>query len=102
MNIPTNATAFRLYLKDQLALRQGRNPRYSLRSFARFLEVDSSALSKMMNGKRALGPKMMQRMFLKLSSTYEERQQKEGPQNEGPQVIQICENSFREGEFSSR
>ncbi|HAZ13222.1 MAG: hypothetical protein A2X86_00670 [Bdellovibrionales bacterium GWA2_49_15] len=77
-----DAPQFRLYLKAQLAERQGRNPRYSLRSFARFLEIDSSALSKIMNGKRALGQKMMQRMG--------ERLQK-GPQSEGLPALRTLE-----------
>lgn len=45
---------FRQYLEDELARRSQNYPRYSLRAFARHLEVDSSFLSKILNGKRTV------------------------------------------------
>jgi hypothetical protein len=33
-NLPTPETSFRLFLQSELARRCGRNPQYSLRSFA--------------------------------------------------------------------
>ena len=47
---------FREYLNQELARRAQRNPRYSLRAFARFLGTDFSAFSKMLRGKRPIGP----------------------------------------------
>lgn len=44
-------------LRDGLLLRQRQNPRYSLRAFARDLNVDSSTLSQIMNGKRSVPSK---------------------------------------------
>ncbi len=41
-------------LEQELARRQHTNPRYSLRSFARYLEIDSSTMSAVMRGRRAL------------------------------------------------
>lgn len=48
-NRPAN---FRLLLQGELIERCQRNPKYSLRSFAKFLRVSPSALSDMLNGKR--------------------------------------------------
>lgn len=45
---------FRQYLEDELNRRSQSSPRYSLRAFARHLEVDSSFLSKILNGKRTV------------------------------------------------
>lgn len=45
---------FRQFLEDELARRSQNYPRYSLRAFARHLEVDSSFLSKILNGKRTV------------------------------------------------
>jgi len=53
---------FRSFLQDELEKRCKKNPRFSLRAFARTLEVEPSALSKILHGKRALTPKMLMRM----------------------------------------
>ena len=45
---------FRQFLEDELARRSQNYPRYSLRAFARHREVDSSFLSKILNGKRTV------------------------------------------------
>ncbi len=46
--------SFRGFLQAELARRCARNPRYSLRSFARHLGVDHSTLSQILRGKRPL------------------------------------------------
>ncbi|WP_413558615.1 DUF4423 domain-containing protein [Bdellovibrio sp. HCB209] len=53
---------FRQFLEDELARRSQNYPRYSLRAFARHLEVDSSFLSKILNGKRTVTMRTI-RMF---------------------------------------
>ncbi len=45
---------FRKFLADELVRRTETSPRYSLRAFARHLDVDSSFLSKILNGKRTV------------------------------------------------
>lgn len=45
---------FRKFLEEELARRSQNYPRYSLRAFARHLDVDSSFLSKILNGKRTV------------------------------------------------
>ncbi len=57
---------FRSFLQDELEKRCKKNPRFSLRAFARTLEVEPSALSKILHGKRALTPKMLMRMASQL------------------------------------
>ena len=54
--------AFRLYLQEELAARCRRNPKYSLRAFASGLMMDPSTLAKVLNGKRALGPRAILRL----------------------------------------
>jgi uncharacterized protein (TIGR02147 family) len=53
---------FRFFLQEELVRRCKKNPRFSLRAFARTLDVEASALSKILNGKRALTKKMLHRM----------------------------------------
>jgi len=47
----------RQFLTDELARRCSKNPRYSLRTFAQFLELIPSALSMMLSGKRPVSKK---------------------------------------------
>jgi uncharacterized protein (TIGR02147 family) len=49
-----SASDFRTFLEQELARRNSANPNYSLRAFARDLGVDSSFLSKLLNGKRSM------------------------------------------------
>ena len=50
---------FRLYLQQELSKRCKHNPHFSLRAFARTLDVEVSSLSKILNGKRSLSRKML-------------------------------------------
>ena len=45
---------FRIFLKKELKRRCSRNPNYSLRAFARFLEIDVSLLSKVLRAKHTM------------------------------------------------
>lgn len=54
------------YLKSEFERRSRKNPRYSLRAFARLLEVDPSTLSALMNGKRPLRPKTVAKLLDKI------------------------------------
>ncbi|HLW98059.1 MAG TPA: DUF4423 domain-containing protein [Candidatus Acidoferrales bacterium] len=47
-----DGTSFREYLNGELAARQRKNRRYSLRAFAAFLESDHSTLSQILRGRR--------------------------------------------------
>lgn len=53
---------FRELLRRELAARCNRNPRYSLRAFANFLDVDHATLSQLLRGKRTLTQPMIRRL----------------------------------------
>lgn len=53
---------FRLYLQDELKVRCLKNPRYSLRAFAKSLRINHSTLSKLMSGKRPLTMAVQRRL----------------------------------------
>ncbi len=57
---------FKGYLEAQLNKRCEKNPYYSLRAFAQFLDIDHSTLSQMIRGKRKITPAMQQRLGSKL------------------------------------
>lgn len=60
------ANDFRQKLRSELELRVRRNPSYSVRAFARALDLDASALSKLLAGKRPLGKKLISRLGEKM------------------------------------
>ena len=62
-NSPTD---FRLFLQGELVRRCQKNPKFSMRAFARLLAIENSALSKILCGKRALTSKMVLRLGGKL------------------------------------
>lgn len=57
---------FKHYLRSELIRRCQKNPGYSMRAFARNLEIDGSTLSKILRGKRPLGEKTITYLGLKL------------------------------------
>ena len=57
---------FRLYLQAELLRRCRANRNYSLRAFARHLEIEPSALSKILSGKRGISKAMLFRLGSKL------------------------------------
>jgi len=63
---------FRQFLEEELARRSQNYPRYSLRAFARHLEVDSSFLSKILNGKRTVTMRTIRMFGERLNLTPEE------------------------------
>lgn len=56
------ARSFKQLLQEELVARCRANPNYSLRSFARALQIEPSALSQMINGKRPITEKMKLRL----------------------------------------
>jgi uncharacterized protein (TIGR02147 family) len=60
-------------LEEEFARRCERNPRYSLRAFARALGVSDGALSEIFHGKRIPRPSTLQRIFMKLALTPEDQ-----------------------------
>lgn len=67
-------TSFRTYLKAVLAERRGLNPGYSLRAFARQLDVSSAVLSQVMSAKRNFSPKLALKVAERLKLNEDENQ----------------------------
>ena len=72
LDLDNSSIGFLQFLQQELERRCQKNPRYSLRSFAKYLEIDPSALSKILNGKRPLGKRLIRRFAFKLALTQEE------------------------------
>ena len=60
------APDFNHFLKNEFELRKSKNSRYSLRAFARDLDLEPSYLSKILRGERKLSLKSWQRLSIKL------------------------------------
>jgi transcriptional regulator with XRE-family HTH domain len=58
---------FRQFLQEELASRCVRNPRYSLRAFARYLRLDHSTLSQLLRGRRRFTARTVERIGTRLS-----------------------------------
>lgn len=72
MNMATDLNSgfdFQSYLRTELTQRCRANAAYSLRAFARDLDVEPSALSKILSGKRAITHEMKTRFGKKLKLT---------------------------------
>jgi len=63
---------FKTYLQRILDRRCRENPNYSLRSFARGLDMDASLLSKLISGKRKMTNKQIEKLGKKLNLTLRE------------------------------
>ncbi|MBI3544761.1 MAG: PAS domain-containing protein [Deltaproteobacteria bacterium] len=64
-----------LVLKQELERRQKMNRRYSLRAFARFLDMDASGLSRVLAGKQELSLSCCLRVLKKLKLDVDQRMQ---------------------------
>ena len=62
------------HLKQEFQKRVSKNPSYSIRAFARSLEMDSSSLSGILSGKRKLGLKTTQKILEKMPLSKIEKQ----------------------------
>jgi len=62
MENKAHAEDFRHFLQQDLVQRCRKNPKYSLRAYARFLQIEPSALSRILRGRRALTPQMFSRL----------------------------------------
>jgi len=61
-----DAQRLRRVLQEELALRCARNPRYSLRAFARYLALDHSTLSQLLRGRRRFTARTIERVGKRL------------------------------------
>src|SRR5579884_4269912 len=67
-------TSFVEFLSREFSRRKMMNPRFSLRGFARFLDLDPSFLSKVMRGPRRATPLLVERIARRLNLSERERQ----------------------------
>lgn len=88
----TNQSDVRLFLQGELVRRCKSNPKYSLRAFAKLLSMESSALSKILNGKRNVSGAMLKRIARRLALNPPQLQVLEG---------NLVERRGRPKEFSS-
>lgn len=65
----------RTYLQDELVRRCKTNPRYSLRSFAKHLQMNPSLLSKILRGQVGVSPKRFDKICERMSLGPVEREQ---------------------------
>lgn len=71
MNVEQNFYQNRI--REELAQRCSKNPRYSLRSFARSLQLDPGALSRILSGKQIPSPTVAKKMLSLLDLKIEEQ-----------------------------
>jgi len=69
---PRQQDTFRNRLRSELAARCERNPRYSLRAFANFLDIDHASLSQIMRGARACTTQSIRRLGARIGLTADE------------------------------
>lgn len=65
---------YRKVLNTKLVERIEKNPKYSLRAFAKALSIDASALSKILNGTRYLSEELATSILDRLDLNHEERE----------------------------
>ncbi len=76
----TNIQAdFRIYLQQVLLERLKKNQRYSIRAFAKALQIPHTALAEIINGKRPLSAKMQKRISMALGLSPSEMEQYQTP-----------------------
>lgn len=80
---------YRTILKRELELRKERNGSYSLRSFARFLEISPTALSQVLNKNRNLAKSSVDKIIKKLDL----------PDEEARAILARDRDSFRDEDY---
>ncbi|MBL8514585.1 MAG: DUF4423 domain-containing protein [Betaproteobacteria bacterium] len=70
-NLPTGG-GFRNRLRSAFAEKTARNPRYSLRAFANYLDIDHATLSQLLRGQRVLTEATVRRLGARIGLTAQE------------------------------
>ena len=66
-HLDTIPSDYRLWLQQEYSQRSRKNPRYSIRAFAKVLAMDPSSVSQIISGKRRVSAKILQRLCDRLS-----------------------------------
>lgn len=88
---------FRLWLQKQFTERCKKNPRYSLRAFAKHLNLDASSLSQILSGKRPVSKNLVGGICAQLSAGPRELQAFgliNVPTGEGQTYLQVSLDTF--------
>lgn len=72
MTITIDSKGLSTCLREELASRHRSNPAYSLRAFAKFLEIDHSSLSKILRGEIGIGWKLSNKICARLGRNIDE------------------------------
>lgn len=81
---PYTETSLRVKLSAELSTRQLKNSNYSLRAFARDLDVSHPALSEFLNGRRKFSAKLTESILTKISLPSEEQEKLKKSQVHNP------------------
>ena len=73
-------------LNSEFARKKARNPRYSLRSFSRDLEIDASNLSKILAHRKMPGDKLKEKLAARIGLSLVELEHINRGQLEGPKT----------------
>jgi transcriptional regulator with XRE-family HTH domain len=98
MQADTGPGSFRSYLQEELVRRCKKNPRYSLRAFARVLQVEPSYLSKLLRGERSLTERKIISFSKSLSlnpELVESFVKPTAPARSEPGFVQLSEDRFQ-------
>src|SRR5690606_7771579 len=71
----TETQDFRVWLQAEFSEKSRKNPRFTLRAFARLLEMEPSSVSQILSGKRAVSTKVISRICDRLSARPEKKSQ---------------------------
>jgi uncharacterized protein (TIGR02147 family) len=96
-------TSAQNFIKEEFEKRRARNPNFSLRSYAKWLDVSPAQLSQMMTGKRSVTPKTLQKIVKRIGlSPFEKKQifnsllkDKNFIESEDSKKINLEEDKFR-------
>lgn len=86
------AKDFRARLQQELINRCRKNPSYSLRSFAKALQIQSSALTEMLNGKRTITKKSIEKLGFIMGLSLEEMNFYLSQGKKSPQEVENSES----------
>lgn len=96
----TTPKNYQEFLVSELKSRQILNPRFSLRSFAKYLAISPGQLSQLISGKRNLTPKQAQKIAERLGLTGRQVQTLLAPFDKKPEADHEGYQEIEESQFS--
>lgn len=85
----------RILLHDELARRRARNPRYSMRAFARSMSLHHTAISRILRGNRGLSREMLDRLTTRLGLSPAEARDARAVENARRVLLLASSPAFR-------